>query len=107
MYTDTEGVQPYPVPAEMTSDEIREAQEEYVLAAKNAVRAGFDGIELHGANGYLIDQFINPASNKRTDEYGGSVEKRCRFAIETARKTAAAIGKEKVGIRLSPYGVFN
>ena len=107
MYTDSEGMQDYPAPREMTLIDILQAQAEYVDAAKNAIAAGFDGVELHGANGYLIDQFINPASNKRTDNYGGSIENRNRFAIETAQKVANAIGGNRTGIRLSPYGVFN
>lgn len=107
MYTDQEGPQAYPVPEEMSLDEIQQAQASYVLASKNAIAAGFDGVELHGANGYLIDQFINTASNKRADDYGASIENRSRFAIETAQKVAKAIGAEKTGIRLSPYGVFN
>lgn len=105
MYTDALGMQPYPVPKAMTIADIEQAQEEYVQAAKNAIEAGFDGVELHGANGYLIDQFINPASNQRTDIYGGSVENRNRFAIEVATKVVAAIGANRVGIRLSPNGV--
>jgi N-ethylmaleimide reductase len=107
MYTDAEGPQPYPVPKAMAIDEIKATQQEYVQAAKNAIRAGFDGVELHGANGYLIDQFINTASNKRDDEYGGSIENRCRFAIEVAEQVANAIGPKRTAIRLSPYGVFN
>lgn len=107
MYTDKSGPQAYPVPRKMSLKEIVNAQNEYVQAAQNAIEAGFDGVELHGANGYLIDQFINTASNKRIDEYGGSGENRCRFAIEVAQKVAAAIGPEKTGIRLSPYGAFN
>ncbi len=82
-------------------------RDEFVKAAKNAVAAGFDGIELHGANGYLLEQFIRPNSNQRTDNYGGGIENRVRFVLEVAEATAAAIGKDKVGIRLSPYGVFN
>ncbi|QED28472.1 alkene reductase [Microvenator marinus] len=104
MYTDQEGPQPQPVPEEMSVADIEATIEEFVQSAKNALAAGFDGIELHGANGYLIEQFLNPSANERTDEYGGSAENRNRFAIEVARRTAAAIGAGKVGIRLSPYG---
>jgi N-ethylmaleimide reductase len=107
MYTDIKGPQPYPVPKEMSLKEIEQAQNEYVLAAKNAIEAGFDGVELHGANGYLIDQFINTASNKRTDDYGGAIKNRARFAIEVAQKVVAEIGSYRTGIRLSPYGAFN
>ena len=107
MYTDSLGMQPYPTPREMTIEEIETAQNEYVQAAKNAIEAGFDGIEIHGANGYLVDQFINPASNKRSDKYGGSIENRARFAIETAKKMGEAIGFDRTAIRLSPYGASN
>ncbi len=107
MYTDKKGPQSYPVPKEMTLEDINQTQNEYVLAAKNAIEAGFDGVELHGANGYLIDQFINTASNKRTDEYGGSYKNRARFAIEVAQKVAEEIGSYRTAIRFSPYGVFN
>ena len=107
MYTDKEGPQDYPTPKEMTIDDINATIEEYVQASKNAIEAGFDGVELHGANGYLIDQFINPTTNQRSDNYGGSSENRNRFAIEVSRKVAEAIGADKVGIRLSPYGAFN
>jgi N-ethylmaleimide reductase len=74
---------------------------------KLAMDAGFDGVELHGANGYLIEQFLNPLVNLRTDGYGGSNERRNRLALEIARATVAAIGRDRVGMRLSPYGVFN
>ena len=107
MYTDQEGMQPITAPKEMSTEDIKQAIEEYVTASKNAIEAGFDGVELHGANGYLIEQFINPGANERTDEYGGSHENRARFAIEVAKATVAAIGKEKVGIRFSPGGAFN
>jgi N-ethylmaleimide reductase len=76
-----------------------------VKAAQNAVEAGFDGVELHSANGYLLEQFLSPFSNVRTDIYGGSIENRCRFVLEVAAAVAEAIGTEKTGIRLSPYGV--
>jgi N-ethylmaleimide reductase len=107
MYTDAEGPKAHPTPKAMTEAEVKTAIGEFVQAAKNAVAAGFDGIELHGANGYLLEQFFRPTSNKRTDSYGGSVENRARFVIEVVKGTIAAIGKDKVGIRLSPFGVFN
>jgi len=107
MYTDAQGPQPHPVPEEMSAQDIEDTIEEYVTAAQNAIKAGFDGIELHGANGYLIEQFLNPGSNQRSDGFGGDADKRNRFAIEVATRVAAAIGPERTGIRLSPYGVFN
>ena len=107
MYTDQEGEQPYPTPKAMTSEDIDTALQEYVTAAKNAIEAGFDGVEMHAANGYLLEQFISPATNQREDEYGGSIEKRIRFVLEVAEATVAAIGAERVGIRVSPYGVFS
>ncbi len=107
MYTDAEGPKPHPTPQAMTEADIKTAIGEYELAAKNAVATGFEGIELHGANGYLLEQFIRPSSNKRTDAYGGSIENRARFVLDVVKATTAAIGKDKVGIRLSPFGVFN
>jgi len=107
MYTDQEGPKPHPTAKMMTDEEITSTIAEYVEAAENAIKAGFDGIELHGANGYLIEQFIHPHTNRREDKWGGNIEKRMRFAIEIAQQTVRAIGKEKVGIRLSPYGTFN
>jgi N-ethylmaleimide reductase len=107
IWTDTEGMQDYPVPAAMTLDEIQATKQEYVQASLNAIEAGFDGVELHAANGYLLDQFLNTQSNIRTDEYGGGIEGRAKFVLETAKAVVEAIGKEKVGIRVSPYGVFN
>lgn len=107
MWTDSSGMQPYPVPAEMSETDIRQAIAEFADGAKRAIEAGFDGIELHAANGYLIDQFLNSASNRRTDNWGGSTENRIRFAVEIAKAAAAAIGAERIGMRISPYGVFN
>ena len=107
MYTDAEGAKPHPTPKAMTEADVKTAIGEFEQAAKNAVAAGFEGIELHGANGYLLEQFIRPTSNKRTDAYGGSIENRARFALDVVKATTAAIGKDKVGIRLSPFGVFN
>ncbi|HEX4416571.1 MAG TPA: alkene reductase [Kofleriaceae bacterium] len=107
MYTDAAGPQAHPAPDVMTEGDIRTAIDEFTHSAKSAIAAGLDGIELHGANGYLIEQFLNTASNQRTDGYGGSVANRARFALEVARATADAIGGDRVGIRLSAYGVFN
>ena len=107
MYTDAKGMQPHSKPRAMTEADIAKTIGEYVTAAKLAIQAGFDGIELHGANGYLIEQFLNANVNTRTDGWGGSAEKRNRFALEVAKACADAIGAKKVGIRLSPYGVFN
>lgn len=107
MYTDSQGMQPHSVPRVMTADDIAHAVAEYAQAARLAIEAGFDGVELHAANGYLIEQFLNPNVNQRTDAYGGSAENRNRIALDIARATVAAIGADRVGIRLSPYGVFN
>ncbi|KAJ7819683.1 hypothetical protein B0H14DRAFT_2835769 [Mycena olivaceomarginata] len=90
----------------LTMTEIKEYVELYAQAAKNAVEAGFDGVEVHGANGYLVDQFLQDVSNKRTDEYGGSVANRARFALEVVDGIAAAIGAERTAIRLSPWSSF-
>ena len=105
MYTDEKGLQEFIVPNEMSLQDIIHAKTEYISAAKNALFANFDGVELHGANGYLLEQFLSPVSNIRTDEYGGSIENRCKFLLETVAAVAHAIGKNKTGIRLSPYGV--
>jgi N-ethylmaleimide reductase len=107
MYTDAEGMKPHPVPQAMTEADIKTTIEEFIQAAKNAVTAGFDGIELHSANGYLLEQFIRPNTNQRTDGYGGTIENRARFVLEVTEAVIDAIGKDKVGIRLSPFGVFN
>jgi len=107
MYTDSQGMQPHTPARAMTLEDIAQAQEEFVQAARNAVDAGFDGVEIHGANGYLVEQFIHPHANCRMDDYGGNIEKRCRFVLEIAEKICDAIGKGRVGIRFSPYGTFN
>ena len=107
MYSDGIGMQDYSQPTGLSTEDTYKVIDEYVTAAENAITAGFDGIELHGANGYLIEQFLNPNVNNRTDEFGGSVANRCKFAITIAEKTAAAIGKEKVGVRISPWSGFN
>lgn len=107
MYTDAEGMKPHPVPQAMSEADIRAAIGEFAQAAKNAVAAGMDGVELHAANGYLLEQFFRPSSNRRDDRYGGPIENRARFVLEVAEAAIAAIGKDRVGIRLSPFGVFN
>ena len=107
IYTDAEGMKPYVIPEAMTDGDIKSTIEEYAQAARNAIQAGFDGIELHSANGYLLEQFIRPNSNQRKDHYGGAIENRARFVLEVVDAATKAIGKERVGIRLSPYGIFN
>lgn len=96
-----------PVPHALNQDEIKAVVNEYRKGAANALRAGFDGVEIHGANGYLIDQFLRDGANKRTDEYGGSVENRARFALEVIDAVIAETGAGKMGIRLSPLTPFN
>ncbi|EEH16871.1 hypothetical protein PABG_06958 [Paracoccidioides brasiliensis Pb03] len=93
-------------PKALTVEEIKELVEEYAAAAKRALEAGFDGVEIHGANGYLLDQFLHDNVNVRTDAYGGSIANRARFPLEVIRAVTAAIGADRVGIRLSPYNYF-
>jgi N-ethylmaleimide reductase len=93
---------PHPVPRALELEEIPGVVQDYVHAARCAIEAGLDGVEVHAANGYLIHQFLAPGSNQRTDEYGGSPENRARFAVEVTRAVADAIGPERVGIRISP-----
>jgi N-ethylmaleimide reductase len=107
MFTDALGMQPHSAPRAMTAVDVAHAVKEHAAAAKLALDAGFDGVELHGANGYLIEQFLNPLVNPRTDDHGGNIEGRNRLALEIAGATVSAIGRDRVGIRLSPYGVFN
>lgn len=94
------------VPEPMTVEEIRAKTEEYAAAARNAMAAGFDGVEIHSANGYLLDQFVQDNSNNRTDCYGGSIENRARFTMEVVKAVTDAVGADRVGIRLSPWSVF-
>ena len=96
----------YSTPEELTKEEIKDVVATYAQAAKNAIAAGFDGVEIDGANGYLVDQFIQDTVNQRTDEYGGSVENRSRFAYEVTKAVVDAVGAEKTGIRLSPYNTW-
>jgi N-ethylmaleimide reductase len=107
IYTDTQGMQNYSLPRAMSEGDIAQAVREYARSARRALEAGFDGVELHAANGYLIEQFLNPNVNQRGDRYGGSNESRNRFALEVTRAVVTEIGRGRVGIRLSPYGVFN
>ena len=107
MYVDGKGELSTSTPLGMDKKTIKDTIQEYRTAAANAIKAGFDGVEIHGANGYLINQFLNPASNKRTDEYGETIENRTRFAIEVANEIIHEIGADRTGIRLSPYGVMN
>ena len=107
MWTDAHGMQPHSEPRAMTESDIAATVNEYARSAELAIEAGFDGVELHAANGYLIEQFLNANVNTRTDGYGGGIAGRNRFALEVARAVVAAIGADRVGIRLSPYGAFN
>jgi N-ethylmaleimide reductase len=99
-----EGFVPASKPRALTTCEVKAVVNDFVNAAKSALSAGFDGVELHGANGYLIEQFLNPFVNNRSDEYGGSIENRCRFLLEVADACIEAVGDGKVGVRLTPYG---
>ncbi|WP_276374469.1 alkene reductase [Chryseolinea sp. H1M3-3] len=107
MWTDQQGLLDLPIPQALSYKELLATKSEFVQAAINAIEAGFDGIELHAANGYLLEQFLSPHSNQRTDEYGGNIENRTRFVLEVAKEVSIAIGGDKTAIRLSPYGVFN
>lgn len=107
MYTDAAGMQPHTPPRAMDDRDIAAAIDEFVDAAKLALAAGFDGVELHAANGYLLEQFLNANVNNRTDAWGGDAARRNRLVLEVARAVVAAIGASRVGIRVSPYGAFN
>jgi NADPH2 dehydrogenase len=93
-------------PRAMSLEEIHEMADAFVTASENAIKAGFDGVEIHGANGYLLDQFLQDVSNQRNDEYGGSIENRSRLITEILERVVQAIGPERVGIRLSPWSTF-
>ncbi|KAI4388897.1 hypothetical protein MLD38_001186 [Melastoma candidum] len=94
-------------PRRLRTDEVPGIVNDFRLAARNAMDAGFDGVEIHGAHGYLIDQFMKDSVNDRTDQYGGSMENRCRFALEIVEAVVSEIGADKVGIRLSPFASYN
>lgn len=95
-----------PTPEAMTEDEIQQTINDYAQAAKNAIAAGFDGVEIHGANGYLCDQFLQTTCNQRTDGWGGSIKKRARFHLEVTKAVIRAVGAERTAMRLSPYSSF-
>jgi N-ethylmaleimide reductase len=98
------GMQQTPMPRALTTAEVKQTVKDFAHAAKRAIEAGADGVEIHGANGYLVQQFIAPNANTRTDEYGGSIENRARFAIEVVKAIVDEIGPDRTGIRLSPLG---
>ncbi|MGM0879113.1 MAG: alkene reductase [Bacillota bacterium] len=102
-----EGMKEIPTPRALNEDEIKDVINEFRLAARAAIEAGADGVEIHGANGYLIQQFLSENANHREDAYGGSIEKRSRFAIEVAKAVVDEIGAERTGIRFSPQGTLN
>lgn len=106
IFTDKEGMQEHAAPVALDATGIDNLISDFVRAAENAVKAGFDGVELHGANGYILEQSLNPIINNRTDNYGGSIKNRSRLTLEIAGKIAAAIGAEKVGIRFSPFSTL-
>lgn len=102
-----QGMQPFETPRALETDEIAAIVSEYATGAANAKAAGFDGVEIHAANGYLIDQFLRDGSNRRDDNYGGSLDNRCRFMLEVTEAVCAAWGPDRVGIRLAPLNPFN
>ncbi|PNY17349.1 12-oxophytodienoate reductase-like protein, partial [Trifolium pratense] len=97
----------YPPPRRVSIDEIPLLVNDFKIAARNAMEAGFDGVEIHGAHGYLLDQFLKDKVNDRDDEYGGSLENRCRFPLEVTKAVADEIGADKVGVRLSPFADYH
>lgn len=106
IFTYTLGLQDHAEPTALTIKEIETVLDGFVTAAKNAIQADFDGIEIHAANGYLPEQFLNPNINNRADAYGGSIINRAKFTLQIAEKTVAAVGGAKVGIRISPFSTI-
>ena len=106
VYTPKGGPFPYPTPRALEEAEIKAVVADFAQGAKNALEAGFDGVEIHSANGYLLNQFLCDSTNKRTDGYGGSVANRCRLTLEVVDAVVAAVGASKVGIRLAPFNFF-
>jgi N-ethylmaleimide reductase len=107
VWTDAAGLQDHDLPKAMDADDIARVTADYVRAARLAREAGFDGVEIHAANGYLPNQFLNPKSNVRTDGYGGDGAGRARFLLELVDAVSEAIGRERVGVRLSPFNAYN
>lgn len=107
VWTDQQGSKSFSSAQGMSLEQLLQTKEEFVQAAKNAIEAGFDGIELHAANGYLLEQFLSPHTNQRTDIYGGGVENRARFVLEVAKEITEAIDSDRTAIRLSPFGAYN
>ena len=101
------GKKPYVVPRQLTPEDMARTIKDYRDAAKRALAAGFDGVEIHGANGYLLDQFLRDGSNQRQDEYGGSIENRMRFPLQVVDAVIEAVGKERVGLRISTVNPYN
>jgi len=99
--------EPFETPRALATEEIATLVQDYAQAARNALAAGFDGVEIHAANGYLIEQFMQARSNLRTDAYGGSIENRCRLLLEVSTAVVGVCGADRVGVRLSPYGIAN
>jgi N-ethylmaleimide reductase len=102
-----QGMQPYETPRALETKELDGILESYRQAAHNALAAGFDGVEIHGANGYLLDQFLRDGTNQRTDDYGGAIENRARLLLEATREAIEVLGHDRVGVRLSPSNTFN
>jgi len=107
VWTDKQAWADFPVPQEMTIEDIEATKYEFTEAAVNAMTAGFDGIELHAGDGYLFEQFLSPVTNRRTDAYGGSIANRGRFLLEVVSSISEAIGKDQIGVLLSPYNMTN
>lgn len=107
MWTDQQGMQPHDAPRALTPAEIAVITQEFVDTAGRAVDAGFDGVEVHSANGYLLHQFLSTNANRRTDQYGGSIENRVRMPLDVVKAVAARIGADRTGVRVSPGHGFN
>lgn len=107
IWTDAQGMQDFDAPHVLTTEEVRQVIQDHADAAKRAIDAGFDGVELHGTSGYLCLQFLHASTNQRTDEYGGDAQQRARFGAECLQAMAQAVGADRVGLRLNPGNTFN